>query len=73
MYFKIGKDKKMNTDELATLNTILRALRHEQYASAEIVLQALIMEKEKDLYTAPMDSSYPDGDGYWHDTKENVA
>jgi hypothetical protein len=73
MYFKIGKDKMMNTDELATLNTILRALRHEQYASAEIVLQALIMEKEKDLYTAPMDSSYPDGDGYWKEAKENVA
>ena len=63
----------MNTNELATLNTILRCLQHEEYASAEIVLQALIMEKEKDLFTQPLDSSYPDGDMYWREVKESGA
>jgi hypothetical protein len=66
MYFKIGKDKMMSND-IDMLKTILRAVQEERYATAEILLQVAIREK------SVLDSSYPDGDGYWHDTKENVA
>ena len=69
MYFKIGKDKKMNSNDLATLKTVLRAVREERYATAEVVLRVAIREAEKTV----LDSSYPDGDGYWKEAKENVA
>ena len=69
MYFKIGRDKMMSNDELNKLKTALRALQYGHYASAELMITQMI----RDVEYAPMDSSYPDGDGYWHDTKENVA
>jgi hypothetical protein len=65
-YLKTGKDKKMSND-IDMLKTILRAVQEERFATAEILLQVAIREK------SVLDSSYPDGDGYWHDTKENVA
>jgi hypothetical protein len=65
-YLKTGKDKKMSND-IDMLKTILRAVQEERYATAEILLQVAIREK------TVLDSSYPDGDGYWQDTKENVA
>jgi hypothetical protein len=38
--------------------------------SAHFLRQAIAeAEKQKPV----LDSSYPDGDEYWHDTKENVA
>jgi hypothetical protein len=69
MYFKNGKDKKMNSNDLATLKTVLRAVREERYATAEVVLRVAIREAEKTV----LDSSYPDGDDYWKEAKENVA
>jgi hypothetical protein len=57
----------MMSNDIDMLKTILRAVQEERYATAEILLQVAIREK------AVLDSSYPDGDGYWHDTKENVA
>jgi hypothetical protein len=33
----------------------------------------MITQMIKDVEYAPMDSSYPDGDGYWQEAKENVA
>jgi hypothetical protein len=32
-----------------------------------------IEKAEREAKNPVLDSSYPDGDGYWHDTKENVA
>jgi hypothetical protein len=55
------------SNDIDMLKTILRAVQEERYATAEILLQVAIREKNV------LDSSYPDGDGYWHDTKENVA
>ena len=55
------------SNDIDTLKTILKAVQEERYATAEILLQVAIREK------SVLDSSYPDGDGYWHDTKENVA
>jgi len=69
MYLKIGKDKMMNNNELNKLKTALRALQYGHYASAELMITQMI----RDVEYAPMDSSYPDGDGYWHTAKENVA
>ena len=66
MYLKIGKDKMMSND-IDMLKTILRAVQEERYATAEILLQVAIREK------TVLDSSYPDGDGYWKEAKENVA
>jgi hypothetical protein len=63
---KTGKDKKMSND-IDMLKTILRAVQEERYATAEILLQVAIREKNV------LDSSYPDGDGYWQEAKENVA
>jgi hypothetical protein len=57
----------MMSNDIDMLKTILRAVQEERYATAEILLQVAIREKNV------LDSSYPDGDGYWHDTKENVA
>jgi hypothetical protein len=59
----------MNSNDLATLKTVLRAVREERYATAEVVLRVAIREAEKTV----LDSSYPDGDGYWKEAKENVA
>jgi hypothetical protein len=55
------------SNDIDMLKTILRAVQEERYATAEILLQVAIREK------SVLDSSYPDGDGYWQDTKENVA
>jgi hypothetical protein len=55
------------SNDIDMLKTILRAVQEERFATAEILLQVAIREK------SVLDSSYPDGDGYWHDTKENVA
>jgi hypothetical protein len=68
MYLKIGKDKMMSND-IDMLKTILRAVQEERYATAEILLQTAIVEAQKTV----LDSSYPDGDGYWQEAKENVA
>jgi hypothetical protein len=57
----------MMSNDIDMLKTILRAVQEERFATAEILLQVAIREK------TVLDSSYPDGDGYWHDTKENVA
>jgi hypothetical protein len=59
----------MMSNDIDMLKTILRAVQEERYATAEILLQTAIVEAQKTV----LDSSYPDGDGYWHDTKENVA
>jgi hypothetical protein len=60
------KDKKMSND-IDTLKTILKAVQEERYATAEILLQVAIREKDV------LDSSYPDGDGYWREVKESGA
>jgi hypothetical protein len=57
------------SNDIDMLKTILRAVQEERFATAEILLQTAIVEAQKTV----LDSSYPDGDGYWHDTKENVA
>jgi hypothetical protein len=59
----------MMSNDIDMLKTILRAVQEERFATAEILLQTAIVEAQKTV----LDSSYPDGDGYWHDTKENVA
>jgi hypothetical protein len=59
----------MNNNELNQLKTTLRALQYGHYASAELMIRKMI----RDVEYAPMDSSYPDGDGYWKEAKENVA
>jgi hypothetical protein len=52
------------------LRAVLRAIQDERYATAEVVLRTLLKaEPQKQV----MDSSYPDGDGYWKEAKENVA
>jgi hypothetical protein len=52
------------------LRAVLRAIQEERYATAEVVLRTLLRaEPQKRV----MDSSYPDGDGYWKDAKENLA
>ena len=68
MYFKTGKDKKMSND-IDTLKTILKAVQEERFATAEILLQTAIVEAQKTV----LDSSYPDGDGYWREVKESGA
>ena len=59
------------------LRAVLRAIQEERYATAEVVLRTMLRDKldqpVKAIYKEVMDSSYPDGDGYWKDTKENVA
>jgi hypothetical protein len=59
----------MSNDELNKLKAALRALQYGHYASAELMIAEMI----RDVEYAPMDSSYPDGDGYWKEAKENVA
>ena len=59
----------MNSNDLATLKTVLRAVREERYATAEVVLRVAIREAEKTV----LDSSYPDGDSYWREVKESGA
>ena len=68
MYSKTGKDKKMSND-IDTLKTILKAVQEERFATAEILLQTAIVEAQKTV----LDSSYPDGDGYWREVKESGA
>jgi hypothetical protein len=59
------------------LRAVLRAIQEERYATAEVVLRTMLRDRldqpVKAIYKEVMDSSYPDGDGYWKDTKENVA
>jgi hypothetical protein len=57
------------SNDIDMLKTILRAVQEERYATAEILLQTAIVEAQKTV----LDSSYPDGDGYWQEAKENVA
>ena len=57
--------EKMNVSDL---KIVLRAVQDERYATAELMLRQMIREREEVL-----DSSYPDGDGYWKEAKENVA
>jgi len=52
------------------LRAVLRAIQEERYATAEVVLRTLLRGEPQNQV---IDSSYPDGDGYWKDTKENVA
>lgn len=59
----------MKNNELNKLKTALRALQYGHYASAELMLSEMI----RDVEYAPMDSSYPDGDGYWREVKESGA
>jgi hypothetical protein len=74
-----GDDKLENfvyevTDEKGLLE-ILICIQEERYATAESMLRKMIsgrLEQPKRVWKV-MDSSYPDGDGYWKDTKENVA
>jgi len=64
------------TDE-QMLRAVLRAIQEERYATAEVVLRTMLKDRldqpVKAIYKEVIDSSYPDGDGYWKDTKENVA
>jgi hypothetical protein len=64
------------TDE-QMLRAVLRAIQEERYATAEVVLRTMLRDRldqpVKAIYKEVIDSSYPDGDGYWKDTKENVA
>ena len=53
---------------VSDLKIILRAIQSERYATAELMLRQMIREREEVL-----DSSYPDGDGYWKEAKENAA
>jgi hypothetical protein len=53
---------------VSDLKIILRAVQDERYATAELMLRQMIKEHEEVL-----DSSYPDGDGYWKETKGNAA
>jgi hypothetical protein len=59
------------------LRAVLRAIQEERYATAEVVLRTMLKDRldqpVKAIYKEVIDSSYPDGDGYWKDTKENVA
>jgi hypothetical protein len=59
------------------LRAVLRAIQDERYATAEVVLRTMLRDRldqpVKAIYKEVMDSSYPDGDGYWKDTKENLA
>ena len=52
---------------------VLRAIQEERYATAEVMLKKFIGETSHNISKEVMDSSYPDGDGYWKDAKENVA
>ena len=55
------------SNDIDMLKTILRAVQEGRYATAEILLQVAIREKDV------LDSSYPDGDGYWREVKESGA
>jgi hypothetical protein len=52
------------------LRAVLRAIQEERYATAEVVLRTLLKGGPPKQV---MDSSYPDGDGYWKEAKENLA
>jgi hypothetical protein len=64
------------TDE-QMLRAVLRAIQDERYATAEVVLRTMLRDRRdqpvKAIYKEVMDSSYPDGDGYWKEAKENLA
>jgi len=59
----------MMSNDIDTLKTILKAVQEERFATAEILLQTAIVEAQKTV----LDSSYPDGDGYWREVKESGA
>jgi len=60
------------TDE-KTLLEILRSIQEERYATAELMLRKMLGGRLGQPTKKVMDSSYPDGDGYWKDAKENLA
>ena len=53
---------------VSDLKIVLRAIQDERYATAELMVRQMIREQEDVL-----DSSYPDGDGYWQEAKKTVA